>query len=116
MERKSILTLALAMAMSACAGADRGSVAMKIDDREAHICMENDEVRTGDRVALFRNECGGHSTQARHKLRPRRFGDSVCQRIKLGEGRVVRPLNERCSVVEVDPGVEFDEGAFVEKL
>jgi hypothetical protein len=36
--------------------------------------------------------------------------------VKLGEGRVVRTLNEHYSVVEVDPGVEFEEGATVEKL
>jgi hypothetical protein len=116
MERKSILTLTLAMALSACAGANRGSVAMKINDREAHICMGSNGVRAGDRVALFRNECGGHSARSRHNLRRRCLGDSVCRRIKFGEGRVVRLLNEHCSVVEVDPGVEFQKGAIVEKL
>jgi hypothetical protein len=116
MERGRIFTLALAMALTACADTHRGSVAMKVDDREAHICMVNDEVRVGDRVALFRDECGGHSVLSRHRRRPSRFSDSVCRRIKLGEGRVVRPLDERCSVVEVDPGVEIEEGAIVEKL
>jgi hypothetical protein len=29
---------------------------------------------------------------------------------------VVRPLDEHYSVVEIDPGVEFEEGAIVEKL
>jgi hypothetical protein len=116
MERKSILTLGLAMALSACAGANRGSVAMKIDDREAHICMGNDGVRAGDRVALFRVKCGGNSARARHNMGRSRVGGSVCRRIKFGEGRVVRPLNEHCSVVEVDPGVEFEKGAIVEKL
>jgi hypothetical protein len=116
MELRRIRTLALATALSACAMVHRGSVVMKVDDREAHICMGNDEVRAGDRVALFRNECGGHSTRSRHRRRPSRFGNPICRRTKLGEGRVVRPLDEHYSVVEVDPGVEFEEGAIVEKL
>ena len=39
-----------------------------------------------------------------------------CRQVKLGEGRVARTLSEHYSVVEVDPGVEFKEGATVEKF
>jgi hypothetical protein len=45
---------------------------------------------------------------------PRRRSPSAA--LQTGKGRVVRTLNEHYSVVEVDPGVEFEERATVEKL
>jgi hypothetical protein len=44
------------------------------------------------------------------------FSEVKCNRVRLGEGQVVRTLNEHYSVVEIDPGVEFEEGVTVEKL
>ncbi len=35
----------------------RGSVAMKANDEEAHVCMGNTEVKVGDRVVLYKNVC-----------------------------------------------------------
>lgn len=67
------------------------------------------EVVPGDRVALYKNEC----------RRPARVGKSVppisCEKIKVGEGRVSRIINEHYSVIQVEPGVAFDEGTIVEK-
>ena len=52
-----ILTIALGF-LSACAHTTmRGSVAMKINDREAHVCMNHNEVKVGDKVTLYRNLC-----------------------------------------------------------
>lgn len=33
----------------------RGSVAMKTTDREAHVCLGDDEVKVGDHVTAYRN-------------------------------------------------------------
>lgn len=45
--------LGLAIALSGCAhGLMRGSVAMKANEDEAHVCMGDKEVKAGDRVAL----------------------------------------------------------------
>ena len=96
--------------VSACAHQSaRGSVAMKISDREAHVCMGNQEVSPGDRVTFFKNEC------RREAGPPQEFSSTTCRKIYLGGGEVVRPLNEHYSVVRVDPGVKFEEGTVVEK-
>lgn len=116
MTRAFIAIISLSLVVSACASTgltrppNRAAVVMKISNTEGYICMGVGEVWTGDRVALYRNKCVVPTS--RNKLPPQ----PACQRVKLGEGRVVDTLNEHYSVVRVDPGIEFDEGATVEKL
>lgn len=94
----------LCLLLSGCAHhLMRGSVAMKTGDSEAHVCMGKGEVKVGDRVAVFKNNC-----------RPKTAGS--CEKVRTGEGTVTQVLNEHYSVVTFDPGVPFDEGTFVEKL
>ena len=86
----------------------RGTVAMKATDDEVHVCMGDKEVKAGDLVAFFFNQCkgaGGKETR-----------DRVCTKVRLGEGEVVRSLNEHYSVVRPNPGVKVEEGTIVEKL
>lgn len=85
----------------------RGTVAMKDDDREAHVCLGDKEVKVGDRVALFRNQCarGGGKVGAA----------DPCHKVKIGEGEVIQTLNEHYSIVRVDSGVPFEEGTIIEK-
>lgn len=97
--------------VSGCAhGTMRGSVAMKGEDGEAHVCMGDKEVKAGDKVTLYKNVCTPLTTA-------QRFGNLVggCKKVRLGEGVVERALNEHYSIVKVDPGVAFEEGAIVEK-
>ena len=104
-----ILALA-ATAFFGCAHTTmRGGVAMKLSDREAHVCMGDQEVSVGDKVTAFRNRCTGGRGKS---------GDSdrSCEKIKIGVGTVTKLLNEHYSVVQFDSGVQFDEGTFVEKL
>lgn len=87
----------------------RGSVAMKISDQEAHVCLGEKEVAAGDKVDLFKNIC-----------EPKRGGAyggaiSVCKKVKIGSGEVVKILNEHYSLVRVAQGVQFEEGTIVEK-
>jgi hypothetical protein len=104
----TILMVLTALSLGGCAhGVMRGSVAMKTSDREAHICMGNDEVKVGDKVAAYRNNCPAKG----------RSGDGgICTKVRMGEGTVTKALNEHYSVVTFEPGVSFDEGTFVEKL
>jgi len=87
----------------------RGSVAMKVNSREAHICMGNGEVQAGDKVALYTNACTS-------SVAGKEESQGSCKKIKLGEGIVSRTLNEHYSVIEVNKGVKFKEGSIVEKL
>lgn len=108
---KTLTTLlALAIALGGCAhGLMRGSVAMKVSDREAHVCMNRDEVKVGDRVALYRNDCpskGGRVSSS---------AGATCQKKFLGDGTVTEIINDHYSLVKFDEGVQFEEGTFVEK-
>ena len=85
----------------------RGSVAMKASDNEAHVCLGDKEVKAGDRVALFKNQC----TRSGGKV----GASDPCHKVRTGEGTVERTLNEHYSLVKVDPGVTFEEGTIVEK-
>lgn len=100
--------ITLILVSSGCAHQQmRGSVVMKISDDEAHVCLGDHEVFAGDRVVLFKNVCskGGKA----------RDSSAGCEKVKLGNGIVARVLNEHYSVIKVDEGVEFEEGAIVEK-
>ncbi len=72
---------------------------MKVSDTEAHVCLGDGEVKPGDKVTLFRNDC---------------LGKGGCKKVPAGEGVVSRLLNEHYSVVEVTKG-SFQEGTIVEK-
>ena len=84
----------------------RGTVAMKLNDNEAHVCMDDNEVKPGDRITLYRNAC----TRASRDSAP------FCKKVELGKGTVTRNLNEHYSLVKFDNGVKFEEGSFVEKV
>lgn len=109
MKHKLIILTALLIATGCAHGLMRGTVAMKVDDQDAHVCLGEGEVKAGDRVNLFRNECvsrgGGRVGTDR----------SFCKKVKIGEGVVSQTLNEHYSLVKVDPGVTFEEGTIVER-
>ena len=108
MSLKQIGFFVVLFSLAGCAHSTmRGSVAMKGDDNEAHVCLGENEVKAGDRVALFKNQCarGGGKVGAL----------DACHKVKIGEGKVIRTLNEHYSIVKVDPGVDFQEGTIVEK-
>ena len=103
---------ALALMLAGCAhGLMRGSVAMKVSDTEAHVCMDNTEAKVGDRVTLYKNNCPTTGGGARSGL----GAGGRCEKVELGQGSVTEILNQHYSVVKFDPGVPFEEGTFVEK-
>lgn len=112
MKFKYALMMLNFMAMAGCAHSTmRGSVAMKANDEEAHVCMGDKELTAGDKVAFFKNVCAGPKGGVRSGL-----GETGgCKKVQLGEGVVERTLNEHYSVVKANPGVQFEEGSIVEK-
>ncbi len=84
---------------------------MKVSDEQAHVCMGEKEVKPGDQLTLFKNVC----TTPKEALRMGGPSFAGCLKVKLGEGEVTRTLNEHYSVIRVNPGVQFEEGAIVEK-
>lgn len=107
------LTLVVAGTLSSCAHHQmmRGSVAMKANNREAHVCLGENEVKVGDRVAAFRNECKQNIDRAGE----RGSRGVSCKLERIGGGKVVSLLNDHYSTVEFDEGVPFNEGTVVQK-
>ena len=112
MKTTVMLVVTSALALTGCAhNLMRGSVAMKGNDQEAHVCLGDGEVKGGDKVTLYKNECTGVKGGGKSG-----YGDArSCTKVKLGFGTVERTLNEHYSVIKVDPGVQFEEGSIVEK-
>lgn len=109
---KKLIAITALAALAGCAHSTmRGSVAMKATDTEGHVCLGDNEVKSGDRVALFRNDCAGTKASRRNE-----GGNQGCTKKKLGEGTIERVLNSHYSVMQTDPGVAFEEGTIVEKL
>lgn len=109
MKKALIAVAAIAISMTGCAhGIMRGTVAMKTSDRQAHVCLNKNEAKPGDKVRLFTNRCirgGGKAT-----------GSIGCEKVFLGNGVVTETLNDHYSLVTFDEGVRFEEGSFVEKM
>ena len=110
------MTLAVLGLMSAgmmgCAHSahTRGSVALKHSAQEADVCLGKNEVKPGDKVALFKSECKSKTRVGRAD-----GSTSVCTKVKLGDGEVAQVLDEHYSTIRVNSGVSFEEGTIVEK-
>lgn len=107
------LLLVLTTLVVSCAHkAMRGGVAMKVSDTEAHVCLGEGEVKEGDRVNAFYNDCQNLVSGGKDGA----GGNGVlCVKTRLGTGIVTKILNDHYSVVKFEDGVKFTEGTFVEK-
>lgn len=86
----------------------RGTVAMKVDESTAHVCLGENDVKRGDRVIFYKNECNSVGGA-------RSGGDGECELKILGEGKVDKILNSHYSQVETNGKFSFEEGTLVQK-
>jgi len=107
--KATYLLLALFIFSSCASRTHRGVVAMKIDEKTAHIGLSYNEVSIGDHVQLYTNKC---SKLDRNTSRT----GQTCEKISKGNGTVTAIINESYSVIKFDDGVIFHEGDFVEKM
>lgn len=105
----AISSVIFAAALVSCAsgGVQRGSVAMKISDSTAHVGIGGKEVKVGDHLVLYRNECSGGAGKD--------TADRTCQKIETGHGEVTQILNNDYSTVTFPAGTKFSEGDTLEK-
>ena len=96
---------------SAYAAVVRAPVAMKINDTEAHVCVGKEEVKVGDKFIAYKNEC----TPGRGKVAAE-SGTELCKKVKLGDAKIEKLLNEHYALLKFEPGVKFDERSFVESV
>lgn len=107
----NFLFLVLTTLVVSCAhNTMRGGVAMKVSDTEAHVCLGEGEVKEGDKVIAFYNDCQGKGNGGKDGA----YG-IPCVKTRLGTGIVTKILNDHYSVVKFEDGVKFTEGTFVEK-
>jgi hypothetical protein len=88
----------------------RGSVAMKVSDTEAHVCLGDQEVKVGDKVTAYQNVCSkiaNSSTRSENAVQ--------CKKTKIGYGEVTGLINNHYSLVKFEDNVKFNEGTIVEK-
>ena len=86
----------------------RGNVAMKISEKEAHICLGSKDLKPGDKIEFLFNDC----TQNGEKT-PRVAG--LCELVPLGRGVVIKTINSHYSAVKTDGSFSFSEGTLVQK-
>ena len=117
---KSFLVLTgIAMFLTGCGHSMmRGTVAMKMDKDEAHVCLGDNAVKSGDKVGFFKNNCKRVPGSGGGGAGERGGGGSEveCNLLKLGEGTVSKTLNSHYSLVKTDGSFSFDEGTLVEKI
>lgn len=106
-----VILLTAAMALSDCAHSQKGTVTMKVSDEEAHVGLGANDVHPGDRIEIY----GPCLSPKQRWANPDSVELGGCNRAKLGEATIARVLNKDYSIVKVDPGVHFDEGALIRK-
>jgi|TARA_B100000749_G_scaffold280077_2_gene274659 hypothetical protein len=113
---KSFLVLTgVAMFLTGCGHSMmRGTVAMKTGKDEAHICLGDNAVKGGDKVAFFENNC--ISTGSGDSERGGGGREIECNLLKIGEGTVSKTLNSHYSLVKTDGSFSFEEGTMVERV
>lgn len=80
----------------------QGDITMRVSANIAQINLGKTNIKTGQRLAVFRQECHGG-----------RF--AVCTKERVGGGRVTRVFDNKYSEFFVDSGVHFDVGYIVEQ-
>lgn len=87
---------------------NRGSVVLKHSAIEADVCLGSKEVKPGDKVMLFKNEC--RESRGSHDIER-----TSCKKIEVGSGEIISNLNEHYSMMRVESEVPIVEGMIVEK-
>lgn len=125
---RKVIYLFLLFTISSCAHTFmRGSVAKKLSSKKAIICLGKNEVKIGDLIKFEKSECnysGSTSGITIHEiteasgiggnLNHTGYGQSQCELIYLGRGKVTKLINDHFSIVEAERNFEFNESTQVE--
>lgn len=111
MKLKSIALAFGVLALAGCAtGIKRGHVVMKTADEVAHVATGENEMKVGDHVELYHNECtrlgGGEKGGG---------GPRNCKKVSTGHGEVTDVLSPDYAEVKFPAGTKFTEGDTIEK-
>ncbi len=104
--RNTVLILGSLIFVGCASGVKRGVVAMKLNDKEAHVGVGSKEVSVGDHVELYRNICTGTGGKVDNR---------TCSKKSFGHGEITNILNDDYAVVKFPDGTDFAEGDTIEK-
>lgn len=102
-----VVVITLCLVTGCTSMVHRGVVAMKVSDTKAHVCVDRNEIGTGDTVKIYRSVCTSTPAQ--------KGPGTSCKKELVGTGTVTGALNEHYSEVSVPAGTEFREGDLVER-
>lgn len=109
---KKIVIFSIPFVLASCASTNhkymRGSVAMKLNNNTAHVCLGDKEVKVGDRLTFYYNDCDQFDSEVSGLK-------GLCTLKKLGAGEVKKIHNSHYSTVETDGSFEFKEGTLVQR-
>jgi hypothetical protein len=109
---KKLVILSIPFVLASCASTNhkymRGSVAMKLDNKTAHVCLGDNEVEPGDKILFYYNGCEQIDTEIGGLK-------GLCTLKKLGTGEVTKIHNSHYSTVRTDGSFKFKEGTLVQR-
>lgn len=110
MKASLVLCSLCLLAFTGCATTiKRGHIVMKTSNDEAHVAMGSGEVRVGDHVELYHNQCTASGNGIKGA------GTKECHKVIGGHGEVTTVINDDYSTVKFPPGTQFAEGDTIEK-
>ena len=113
MKRKQAFIVMSALSLASLAGCShahtRGSVVVQHSDTEADICIGSPEVKSGDRLDLYRVQCRENPGYGRG--RPRQ----ICEKAKYGEAEVLQTHGPEFSTVRSLGSTSIKSDTIVEK-
>jgi hypothetical protein len=108
-----LLVLSFPIILLSCASNNhkymRGTVAMKLDNKTAHVCLGDNEVKKGETVTFYLNKC------KLTDLDDRMGSSSICHLENIGTGIVKKILNNHYSIITTSGNFNFNEGTLVQK-
>ncbi|MBK24586.1 MAG: hypothetical protein CME70_11380 [Halobacteriovorax sp.] len=109
---EKLFILSIPFILASCASTNhkymRGSVAMKLDKKTAHVCLGDNEVKNGDKILFYYNDC--------EQIDPEVGGlKGLCTLKELGTGEVTKVHNSHYSTVKTDGSFSFKEGTLVQR-
>lgn len=108
--KKLVVISFSALMLSSCAhNFMRGTVAMKMDKKTAHVCLGNNDVKKGDKVMFYNNRCDRSDGREEGIT-------GLCKMEKIGMGSVTKILNSHYSEIKTEGKFDFSEGTLVQKM
>lgn len=104
---KKIMILALMLVVSSCATHPlmKGTVALKVDDKNGVACLDTTNLQVGSKLSVSNNNC---SRVPQSKSDP-----TYCRLVEVGEVEITKVLNEHYSEFQTLGDFKFQEGSIL---